>query len=113
MNYNEHKNIKILDELLSYCYSKGAKHMSMTLDTLEDSVIFHLECVVPHIEEKDLDALEKFLNTPRCHEMEEYYWELTGDSDVSSELSLVGMMIDEAHINYDGNLLEVTVKRNI
>jgi len=37
--------------------------------------------------------------------MEEYYWQLAGESDCDDELTLVGAMIDEAKIEMkDGNL---------
>ena len=44
--------------------------------------------------------------------MEEYYWNLTGDNDTSTEVTLVGMMIDEAHINYiNGEYLQILLTR--
>lgn len=111
MTHDRQKNIRILDELTSYCYLKGAEHISINLDVENDLMIFTLKCHVPNLTNNDLDYLETSLNVPRCHEMEEYYWELTGDTEGENELSLVGMMIDEVCINFEESLLTIEVKR--
>lgn len=43
--------------------------------------------------------------------MEEYYWELTGDTEGENELSLVGMMIDSVDIILEEDILVIEVKR--
>ena len=43
--------------------------------------------------------------------MEEYYWELAGESDVDTELTLVGMMTDNAEINISEDMIEVVLYR--
>jgi len=49
---------------------------------------------------------------PRRHDIEEYYWELTGDDDLDTELSLVGMMVDDVVIDYKNNKdLIINLKR--
>lgn len=44
--------------------------------------------------------------------MEEYYWELAGETDSSEELGLVGTMIDEATIGYDEEKVVIELIRN-
>lgn len=49
--------------------------------------------------------MANILNTPRQYEVENYYWNLGGECEFDSELTLVGMMINSAKISYkDGNL---------
>ncbi|WIF95716.1 hypothetical protein [Caminicella sporogenes] len=43
--------------------------------------------------------------------MEEYFWELTGDYDIDTELTLVGMMTDKAEINFNNNEIKVNLIR--
>ena len=45
-------------------------------------------------------------------ELEEYYWELVGDSDIDSELTLVGAMVDEIDINVEDETIEIILVRN-
>ncbi|UFH65165.1 hypothetical protein KQH81_00950 [Clostridium cadaveris] len=111
MTHDRQKNIRILDELTSYCYLKGAEHISINLDVDNDLITFTLKCYVPNITKNDIDYLETSLNVPRCHEMEEYYWELTGDTEGENELSLVGMMIDSVDIILEEDILVIEVKR--
>ena len=48
----------------------------------------------------DLTKLEEYLNEPKNEGIEDFYWELagTGDPGESSQLILVGMMVDKADI---------------
>ena len=111
MTHDRQKNIRILDELTSYCYLKGAEHISINLDVENDLMIFTLKCYVPNLTKGDLDYLDTSLTVPRCHEMEEYYWELAGDTEGENELSLVGMMIDDVLIAFEEDILTIEVKR--
>ena len=45
--------------------------------------------------------MEKYFNEPKNEGIEDFYWELAGSGDPgeSSQLLLVGMMIDRAEIN--------------
>ena len=43
--------------------------------------------------------------------MEEYYWALVGDCDVANELSLVGMMVDEAEVQHEGSEIKISLYR--
>jgi hypothetical protein len=43
--------------------------------------------------------------------MEEFYWELTGESDHDSELSIVGMMIDKVEFIHENESLKIILYR--
>jgi hypothetical protein len=97
---------------MSYCYHHGSFNIHIDVNKKNKQIIIFIRSEISYISNEDLDLLEKSLNTPRLHEMEEYYWNLTGDSDTGVELTLVGMMIDEAHVNYvDGKYLEILLTR--
>jgi hypothetical protein len=56
--------------------------------------------------------MRESLSIQRQHELEEYYWQLAGESDCDDELTLIGAMIDEATLELvDGNL-HITLIRN-
>ncbi|MBU3146817.1 hypothetical protein [Clostridium sp. CF012] len=112
MKHTHQRNIKIVNELMGYCYNHGSENVHIDINKENKKVVILIRAEIPTMSEEDLELLEKSLNTQRCHEMEEYYWNLTGDNDSYSELVLVGMMIDEAHITYvDGKYLELLLTR--
>ena len=63
----------------------------------------------------NLESLKKYLNQPRNAAMEDIYWELAGSGDPgeSSQLLLVGMMVERAEIviHEDENRVEVALYR--
>ncbi|MGH4122253.1 MAG: hypothetical protein ACREV6_04920 [Clostridium sp.] len=112
MKHTHQRNIKIVNELMGYCYNHGSENVHIDISKEDEKVIIFIRAQISTISKEDLELLERSLTAQRCHEMEEYYWNLTGDSDSYSELTLVGMMIDEAHIIYvDGEYLEILLTR--
>lgn len=97
---------------MGYCYNHGSTNVHIDIKKENKKTVIFVRAEISSIDKEDLELLKKLLNAPRCHEMEEYYWNLTGDNDTDTELTLVGMMIDEAHINYvDGEYLEILLSR--
>lgn len=114
MKHINQRNTKIVTELMNYCYKNGTDNIHVDVKKYNEKISIFLRAEMVNISKEDLELLEKLLNAPRCHEMEEYYWNLTGDNDTDSELTLVGMMIDEAHINYvNDEYLEILVIRKL
>lgn len=112
MKHINQRNIKIVTELMGYCYKHGSDNVHIDIKKENKKITIFIKAQISFISKEDLEFLEKLLNAPRCHEMEEYYWNLTGDDDTDTELTLVGMMIDEAHINYvAGEYLEILLTR--
>lgn len=99
----DHRVVKIIDEILCFFYSLQATDikMDMQIKACSTELSFWATIKEPIIK-KRLDKIKKLLSSPRAHELEEYYWGLTGnDMTPSTELSLVGMMIDEYIIEYE------------
>ncbi|MGL5256048.1 MAG: hypothetical protein ACRC76_03330 [Proteocatella sp.] len=99
----DHRMVKIVDEILCFFYSLKATNIKMDMQIKECSteLSFWAKIKEPIIQRR-LDKIKKLLSSPRAHELEEYYWGLTGnDMTPSTELSLVGMMIDEYVIEYE------------
>lgn len=112
----DHRLISIVDEMLTFFYSLNVENVKMDMD-IEDThaqLSFRAKIKEP-IESKRLAKIKKLLASPRAHEMEEYYWGLTGnDMTPSTELSLVGMMIDDFDIEYEEgtNDFFITMRRD-
>jgi len=105
------KTLRITSDLMLYCHHHGAT--ALNADILEgDGIITYVINATPvEISGEQLDGLIKRLNAPRQREVEQDYWELMGESEDFSELTLVGMMCDKADIYYKGKTLSFTIQR--
>lgn len=111
MRHETRKIAKIIDELTTFCLEHGAEQIGITIKNEEDRTCILLE--VSHLNniEKTILRLKEVLSYPCERELEEYYWELAGESDSSEELSLVGTMIDEVTIDYDEEMIKLELIR--
>ena len=103
MKFKIEKNIKIINELIAYFYKLG------TID--DENSYFNIYGQVDNISKDELESLASILNTPRQHEVENYYWNLGGECEFDSELTLVGMMINSAKVSYEDGILKISIIR--
>lgn len=111
MKFKVEKNIKIINELITYFYKLGSLDVHVDLSTDNINSYFTIYGEVESISKDELDSLATILNTPRQHEIEHYYWNLSGECEFDSELSLVGMMINTAKISYTEKILKIRLTR--
>ncbi|SKC84852.1 hypothetical protein [Maledivibacter halophilus] len=109
MKHVKKRIAKIVDELTTYFFSMGATDININLKDEKEFYKISLKCNYKYKGKEKIDKLIKSLKCEKQEGMEEYFWELAGDSDVDTELTLVGMMTDEAEIDYNGNEIEVTL----
>ena len=112
MKYNFEKNLRIINELMTYLHKLGSKDIHVNLQRNESTTCFIIWGKINNIDHDELNSLKNILNTKRQHEIEEYYWHLGGECEEDGELSLVGMMIDTADISYENNILTLKIYRN-
>ncbi len=111
MKLRYEKNIRLLTDLLGYCHMIGASEF-FTHIALEDArSTIEVRCLIANLPQTRIDELNRHLNVPRQHEVEQYYWNISGEEQIDSELSLAGMMTDQADITYDGHELRITCVR--
>jgi len=106
------KKMHIVSDMLSYCHLKGATEYHIDMIYENGSCMMKIKASPVNITGDSLEKLNKRLNAPRNAEIEHGYWGLTGESESFSELMLVGMMIDEAEVEYEGDVLTITIKRH-
>lgn len=105
MRHEVKKISRIVDELTTMLLKDDTNEVDFKIkmdptQTVISIVDYHSRC-----DEKMIERLRDALSIERQHEMEEYYWQLAGESDCDDELTLVGAMIDEAKVEMiDGNL---------
>lgn len=111
MKHYKKRVSKIVDELMTYFFSMGATDICINLQETDEYYKIHFKCNYSGNNEEKIEKMVKYLKCDKQEEMEEYYWELAGDSDVDTELTLVGMMTDEAEINIGEDTIELTLYR--
>lgn len=111
MKFKIEKNIKIINELITYFYKLGCSDVHIDLSTDDGNSYFTILGEIESISPDELDSLVTILNTPRQHEIEHYYWNLGGECEFDSELSLVGMMINKAKVSYKEKILKIRLTR--
>jgi hypothetical protein len=112
MKFKFEKNLKIINELITYLHKLESNDIHVTISTEENSSSFLVWGKVRNINDVELYNLKNTLNTKRQHEVEEYYWNLGGECELDGELSLVGMMVDRVDIDYNNNILTLKIYRN-
>lgn len=115
MTHGEKKIAKIVEELTLYFFAMGSDSIQSGIQRSGNQVkIDFCANYAPEKREK-IQALEKYLNEPKNEGMEDFYWELAGSGDPgeSSQLLLVGMMIDRAEIAIDQEKAVLTLYKEI
>lgn len=112
MKHRKKRISKITEELINYFFKIGATQIH--IDVVEENDRYKVIFIsnIQNIKQKDLDLLVKCLNCEKLEEMEEYYWELTGECDTDTELMIVGMMIDDFELNIKDDEMELVIYRH-
>lgn len=105
------KTIKLISELAAFVFKAGGKEFNVDFKEKNGTITITIKSHLDYLSVSDLEKL-RALDTPRQSQVEEYYWELAGENDQYQELSLVGMMIDEAEFSYKNKLLTISVSRH-
>ena len=110
----ERKVGKIIEELTMYFFSIGGDRISSSIEKSEAGVkiTFHSNYSLEY--DENIQYLEQCLNVEKNEGMVDIYWELTGTGDPgeSSQLMLVGNMIDSHEIKLYGNEIELVLYKN-
>jgi len=105
------KALKISSDMLSYCFHRGATKYHLDILEEPDSITLAILASGVDISVEEYEDLKRRIHAPRQKEIEQDYWELIGESEDFSEITLVGMLCDEAIVNYSDNTLNITLKR--
>ena len=117
MKHTGKKIVKIVEELTMYFISMESDKIESSIHREENQYVIRFHSIFNPEYRENLNSLKKYLNTPRNEAMEDLYWELAGSGDPgeSSQLLLIGMMIDQADIliNDKNNSIDLTLYRKI
>ena len=115
MTHEEKKIGKIVEELTMYFFSIGADHISSTIDKNGRDVIIKMECNYQPEYREDMSRLSEYLNEPKNDSVEDIYWELAGSGDPgeSSQLLLLGMMLDKAEVDISDDKVSLKLYKEL
>ena len=115
MLHGEKKLAKIVEELTMFFFTLGADKMSSGIERVEQGAkILFRSNYLPECED-GIKSLEKCLNEPKNEGIEDIYWELAGSGDPgeSSQLLLVGMMVDRYELKRAENEIELILYKDL
>lgn len=115
MTHEEKKIGKIVEELTMYFFSIGADKITSGIERTGNQVIIRFESNYKKEYGYKLDSLEEYLNEPKNEGMEDIYWELAGSGDPgeSSQLLLLGMMLDKAEVDIEENKVSLRLYKEL
>lgn len=111
MKFKFEKDMRILSDLITYCHLLGALDYHIDMASNNGVFEFTIRCGIDYVEQRTLDELRAELGRGRRREIEQDYWGLTGEGDDACELTLIGMMVDEAEVAYKDKIFTLHVKR--
>lgn len=112
MRHEIKKISRMADELATFFLEQHAQDISIQIKNTQNQAIIYVKAKPIEDMHAMIELLNDSLSTPRQSEMEEYYWELAGDSDYSNELCIVGSMTDIAKIDFDEHEIRLEIIRN-
>lgn len=112
MRQEDAKIMKVIDELGTFfLHSLQATALDISLQREDRLFKVSMKIDGVHIDQERYLTLRKKLSHPRSPELEDYYWQLTGEKEDASELRLVAMMCDTIIMNYQEPVITLEVIR--
>lgn len=115
MTHEEKKVAKIVEELTMFFFALGADHIESDISRQEEHVTISFCSNYLADYEDRIGSLEKYLNEPKNEGIEDIYWELAGSGDPgeTSQLLLIGMMIDRAEITKEDGFVRLKLYKDL
>lgn len=100
MVHEEKKVGKIIEELTMFFFAIGADKIQSGIEKSDKQVVVDFKANYDPAYADRVERLNQFLNEEKNEGMEDIYWELAGSGDPgeTSQLLLVGMMVDKADV---------------
>ena len=115
MTHEKKKIAKIVEELTIFFFTIGSDQMISGIKREGRHVTITFEAnFLPEYEHR-IRSLEKYMNEPKNEGIEDIYWELAGSGDPgeSSQLLLLGMMIDGGEVVYEDGYVRMKLFKDM
>ncbi len=111
MKHEIKKICKIVDEMTTLLLKDDTETVEFKISREGDKTIISIIDYNTKYTQIDIDDLLSCFNVQRQREVEEYYWQLVGESDEDSELTIIGVMVDDAKIELKNNNMYIELTR--
>ncbi len=111
MGHRLEKNMKIMEELISFCAKRGGRDIDIKFTLDKNDTKIKIACSNATVNDDDMYVLKQALCSDRQHEVEECFWHISGEDSYGDELTLTGIMVDSGEVVYKNGNLEIKVKR--
>ena len=111
MRHEIKKICKIVDELTTLLLRDDTDEVDFKIKRSNTDTKIFITDYNTKYKVDDVEDLMTCLNVQRQHEVEEYYWQLVGECDNDSELTVIGAMVDDAKIEIKDNNLYIELIR--
>lgn len=110
MKAHEYRKIsKFVDEILLFLLVKDYQDINVDIKITDKKTTLKFD--VDNLTDKTKEKLNKRLSRKRNTSIEEYGWELLGESDLSCELDLVGKCFDTYKLVENGTRSTIILER--
>ena len=115
MFQEQRKVTKIIAELTMFFLAIGADTINSGVEKRGRNGTITFRANYSPENEKKLAELQRCLNEQRNDGIEDIYWELAGSGNYgdTSQLMLVGLMIDRAEINIEDGFVNLTMYKEL
>ena len=115
MLHNRKKLAKIVEELSIFFFSVEATEISSKIAVENGVAVIDFESNYDPKYRDKFETMERLLSAPRNEAMEDQYWQLAGSGDPgeSSQLLLIGVMVDSADIDINSSRVRIKIKKKI
>lgn len=115
MLHEEKKVAKIVDELTMFFFGIGGNEMSSRIKKEQKKVYIEFTSNYHHAFAHKIEVMEDYLNRPKNDGVEDIFWELAGSGDPgeTSQLLLIGMMIDKVTVYRHEGYVTIKVEKSI
>lgn len=113
MRHEVKKICRIVDELTTLFLRDDTDEVDFKIKREGGKSVITMIDYNTHFDDAYVLHLSEILNGQRQAEIEEYYWQLAGETDEGDELTLIGAMIDSAKVEKrEGNLYVTLTRRS-
>lgn len=113
MLHEEKKIAKIVEELTIFFFGIGGEDMSSNIKRIGDEAVILFKSNYDKRYDYKIKAMENLLKEQKNEGIEDIYWELAGSGDPgeTSQLLLIGMMVDEATVTKEEDYIIIELKK--
>ncbi len=113
MKHEPKKISKIVDEILTYFLHHYGTRAEIVVEPEPTRYTIRFRFTDVNMTDEEFETLSERLVVRRQPELEDYYWQLAGEVEDNSEISLVGMMCDSIEFDRDGGSISLVLVRMV